>query len=120
MVIAKINDELPCLKYHRADGSKQIEIVAKLAFLSLIMVISIYIIVVHLLFKEFRTLFGILIIYHNFCMVSGSIGIVTLLLMHHWIIVNSQMICFTFMMLYMISSTGIELFAITILTHLAY
>ena len=120
MAIAKIDDELSCLKYHRADGSKQIEVVAKLTFLSLIMVISIYIIVVHLLFKEFRTLFGMLIIYHNFCIVFGSIGIVTLLLMHDWIIVNSQMICYTLMMLYMISSTGVELFTTTILTHLAY
>ena len=120
MVIAKIDDELPCLRYNRADGSQLIEFVVKTTFVSLTMIVSIYIIVVHLLFKEFRTLFGMLIIFYNLCIVSGSISIITLLLKHHWIIVNSQMICYTVIMLYMISSTGVELFATTILTHLAY
>ena len=120
MVIAKIDDELSCLKYNRADGSKQIEVVAKLTFVSLTMMISIYIIVVHLLFKEFRTMFGILIIFYNLCIVFGFIGFIPLLLMHDWIIVNSQKICYTLIILFMISSTGVELFATTILTHLAY
>ena len=54
--IAKIDDELSCLKYNTADGSQLIEFVVKTIFVSLTMMVSIYIIVVHLLFKEFRTL----------------------------------------------------------------
>ena len=119
-VIAKIDDELSCLKYSRTDGSKQIGVVAKLTFPSLIMMISIYIIIVHLLFTEFHTMFGILIIFHNLCIVFGSIGMIPLLLMHHLIVINSQMICYTLIILFMISSTAVELFATTILTHLAY
>ena len=42
-----------------------------------------YIIIVHLLFKELRSLFGKLL-------VSMCADVIALLLMHHWIIVNSE------------------------------
>ena len=40
--------------------------------------------------------------------------------MHRWMIVNSQTICHTVMIFYLMSTTGVELFSTTILTHLAY
>ena len=122
MVIAKIDDELPCLKYHsKSDGILMaIEPVGGIIVASFIMIASLYIVVLHLLFKELRTLFGKLLIYYNLCIVSTSISIILLMLMHYWIRVNSQIICHTAMIFITMSFTGAELFATTILTHLAY
>ena len=121
MTIVKVDDELPCLKYHsRNDDSQIIELVATITFVLLIMMANVYVIVHHLLFKEFHTTFGKLIIIDSLCILSASCSVITLSLMHHWIIVNSQIICHTVMIFYMITTAGISLYATTILTHLAY
>ena len=122
MVIAKIHDGLPCLKYHSKSDRivMVIEPVALITFVLLTMMASLYIVVVHLLFKELCTLFGKLLIYYNLCIVSTSIVIILLIITHYWIIVNSQIICHTAMIFITMSVTGSELFATIILTHLAY
>ena len=122
MVIAKIDDELPCLKYHsKSDGILMaIEPVGGAVFALFVMIPSVYIAVIHLLFKELRTLFGKLLTFYNLFIVSTCIVIILLILMHYWIIVNSQIICHTAMICFMMSYTGKELFATIILTHLAY
>ena len=67
MVIAKLDDGLPCPKYHsKSDGILMvIEPVGGIAFALLVMIPSLYIAVIHLLFKELRTLFGKLLIFYN-------------------------------------------------------
>ena len=121
MVIVKVDDELPCLKYHnRNDSSELIELVATITFVLFIMLANIYVIIYHLLFKEFHTTFGKLIVIYSLCILSASCSVIALSLMHHWIIVNSQTICHTAMIFYMITTAGISLYATTILTHLAY
>ena len=84
MVIAKIDDELPCLKYHSKTDGNQIlfQSVGSFAFVLLIMAMSLYILIVHLLYKKLRTLFGKLLIFHNLCIVSASISYIVLLFMH--------------------------------------
>ena len=121
MVIAKIDDALPCLKYHsRTDNSQLIENAVKIVVALLVMILSSYILIAHFLFKELYTLFGKLLILYNLCVLSTGSSFIALLLMHHWIIVNSQTICHTAMICHMLSTTGIEVFAMTILAHLVY
>ena len=81
--------------------------------------VSFYILIVHLLFKELHTLFGKLLIFYNLYVVSTSVTVITLSIMHHWIIVNSQIIYHT-AIFFIIFYTGERSFATTILAHWAY
>ena len=122
VVIAKRADDnnLPCYHNYTANDSQIGEVVGPLTLASLIMMVSGYILIVHLLFKELRTLFGKLFIFYSLSIMSMCADIIALLLMHHWIIVNSEIICHITMVTLMITTTSIELFATVILTHLAY
>ena len=122
MVIAKIDDELPCLAKNdsMADGNWIGQFIGALSLALLITMASGYVLIVHLLFKELRTLFGKLLIFYSFLVVSQSIAVIALLLTHYCITVNSQMVCHTIMMTYGTANIGTEVFATDILTHLAY
>ena len=121
MAIVKVDDKLSCLKYHnRNESSQLIGLVMAFTVAFLIMMTSIYIIIIHLLFKELRTLFGKLLIFHNLSILSTCISFTTLLFTHRLIIVNSQIICHTIIICQYLSTAGTEVFATTILTHLAY
>ena len=89
MVITKIDDDLPCLKYLNTTNEIQaIQYVRSIIGLS-IMVVSAYVIIVHLLFKTFRSsLFGKLLMLHNLFVVLRSISATALDLMHFLIAVN--------------------------------
>ena len=121
MVIVKVDDELPCLKYHNIkESSLLFGLLMPVAVTFLVMITSFYIIIVHLLFKELRTLFGKLLIFHNLSILSASISLAAFLFTHRLIIVNSQIICHTIIICQYLSAAGTEVFATTILTHLAY
>ena len=123
MVVVKIaDDNLPCLNYHNHTTSdSQIgRLIGLLTLISLIIMVSGYILLVHLLFKELRTLFGKLIIFYSLSIVSMYADVFALLLMHHWINVKSEIICYTAMMIFIITYTSIELFSTNMLTHVAY
>ena len=121
VVIAKKADEdFPCYHNYTANDSQIGELVGALTLTSLIIMVSGYILIVHLLFKELRTLFGKLLIFYSLSIVSVSADVIVLLLMHHWITVNSEKMCYTATIIFMITSTSIDLFATDILTHLAY
>ena len=121
VVVAKrADDNLPCYHNYTVNDSSIGEVVGSLTLASLIMMVSGYILIVHLLFKELSTLFGKLLMFYSLSIVSLCADMIALLLMHHWIIVNSEKKCYTAMVTFMITSTSIELFATDILTHLAY
>ena len=121
ILIAEIDDELPCLEYpNTIDDNKITKSVGVLTTSSLIIMMSAYILIVHLLFKEFRTLFGKLLIFYNLCVVCACTDVMALLLMHYWITVNSQTVCHTATIIFKLSHAGTGLFAACILTHLAY
>ena len=111
-------DELPCLEY--PDDNQIIGSVAILTTCSLIMMVSVYVVIVHLLFKELQTLLGKLFIFHSLCIVSTTIDIMALVIMHYWIMVNSQAICHAATIIFTLSSAGTALFATNISTHVAY
>ena len=119
MVIAKINDELSCF----VEDYDMINIGQLIGFFPLallIMIASGYVLIVHLLFKDLCTLFGILLIFHSFTVLLQTIAITALLLTHNFITVNSQIICHTIMVIYVMAFMGTEVFATDMLTHLAY
>ena len=121
MVIGKIDDELSCLKYHNnTDGSQIGEIVGVITLSSLIMMASGYVLIVHLFFKELHTLFGWLLIFYSLGIVSASGIVIILCSMHYWIAVNSQIICHTTTVLFIITVINNHVFGTNILTHLSY
>ena len=122
MVIVKIDDELSCFveDYDMADGNWIGRFIGSLSLGLFIIMASGYVLIVHLLFKELRTLFGILLIFYSSLVVSQSIAVIALLLTHDLITVNSQMICLTIMMTYATANVGTEVFATDMMTHLAY
>ena len=118
MVIAKIDAELSCPKYQ--DVGQIGKFLVTLILTSLMFMVSGYVFAVHLLFKELRTLFGKLLIFYSLGVMSMSASVIALLLMHHLIIVNSQTICYTTMIIFVIAAGSYQVFATNILTHLAY
>ena len=118
MVIAKIDAELSCPKYQ--DVGQIGEFVVKLILTSLMFLVSGYVCMVHLLFKELRSLFGKLLIFYSLGVMSTSTSVIALLLMNHLIMVNSQTICHTALIVFIMAAATYEVFATNILTHLAY
>ena len=121
MEIAKIDDETPCLEYHNTNGGSQVAMfLVRLMLASLSLIVNGYIFIVHLLFKELRTIFGKLLMFYSFSIMSVNICVAALSSLHHLITVNSQTICHTTMIIFIIAVATYEVFAANILTHLAY
>ena len=121
MVIAKVDDELPCLEYpNMIDDNEIFKSVGVLMTSSLIIILSSHTLIVNLLFKELRTVIGKLLSFYNLCIMSTSSSAIALLLMHYWITVNSQTVCHTTTIIFKLSHAGTGLFAACILTHSAY
>ena len=121
MVIAKIHDEMPCLKFYNAIDDIQGNWLIGITIIPLfIMMESGYVVIVHLLFKQLRSLFGKLLIFYNLCVMSTMGGVIVTFLVHYWITVNSQTICHAALIIFMMIYISTELYATNILTHLAY
>ena len=121
MVIAKIDNEMPCLKFYNTIDDTQGNPLVGITIISLlIMMASGYVVIVHLLFKQLRSLFRKLLIFYNLCVMSTMGGVIVTYLMHYQITVNSQTICHTVLIVFMMIYTSTELYATNILTHLAY
>ena len=119
MMIAKVDNELSCF----VEDDDMVNIGQLIGFFSLallVMTASGYVFIVHLLFKKLHTLFGILLIFHSFTVLLQSMAIIALLVTHYFMTVNSQIICHTIMVIYVMAFMGTEVFATDMLTHLAY
>ena len=121
MEIAKIDDEMPCLEYHNTNDSNQIAVfLLRLILASLSLIVNGYIVTVHLLFKELRTIFGKLLMLYSFSIMSVNSCVIALSSLHHLLTVNSQTICHTAMITFILAVATYEAFAANIITHLAY
>ena len=121
MVIAKMDDEMACREYQNTtDDSRLGQFLLTITLILLIFLASGCVFTVHLLFKVLRTLFGKLLIFYSLGIMSMSLSVLALLLMYQLIIVNSQAVCHTVMIIFIIGSASYEVFATNILTHLAY
>ena len=121
MEIAKIDDEMPCFEYHNTNGGSQVAMfLLCLILASLSFIVSGYIVIVHLLFKELRTIFEKLLMFYSFGIMSLATSVTALSSMHCLITVNSQMVCHKAMIIFIITSAAYKVFAANILTQLAY
>ena len=121
MVIVKLDNELSCNKYLGfIDVGQVIQFLIMLLFGLAMFLVGGYVFTVHLLFKDLRSLFGKLLMFYSLGIMSMATFVFSLLLMHYVIVVNSQMICHTTMICFIMGSGMYEVFATNILTHLAY
>ena len=123
MVIAKIDGKVSCSKYQHTSNSSITTAIMHTLFVLLnllLIMMSTYTLIIHLLFKELRTLFGKLIIFYNLGILSISGSNAALSIMHRLILVNSQMICHTTIVIGLLAYIWIEVSATNMLTHLAY
>ena len=118
MVIAKLVDELLCLRYPNTMAHGKV--IFPLVISSLITAVSAYILIVQLLFKKFHTLFGKLLIFYNLGLICANGGVAAIILTHHYITVDSQTICYAIMLTYRLTFTSSEIFATDLLSFLAY
>ena len=115
MVIAKLEDEQPCYTEVVDDNVPQ-----SIATTMLIMIVSGYIVTVHLLFKELRSTMGKLLMMYSSSIVLVCVVIIVILLTHYRIKVNSLAICQIITTTAVITVVLIDSFATCILTHYAY
>ena len=120
MVIAKADDEFPCLEYFNTFDDSQVIQYASVTLALLVILMSAYTLIVHLLFKRLRSLFGKLLMFYNLSVVCICGAVFVLALMHYWVAVNSQRICYTVTIAFMLGHTGSASFGTSILSYLAY
>ena len=85
-VITKADDELPCLEYPNRIGSSQAIQYLSVVTSVLVMVMSTCTLIVHLLFKRLRNMFGKLLILYSLCVVCLCGAALATALMCYWII----------------------------------
>ena len=79
-----------------------------------------YTVVVHLLFPELRTIFGILLMSFNAAGLMMVVFFIPLYLMHYVVALGSQLVCQTFMYMLMFTIMTTESYITCILFHVAY
>ena len=119
-VISRIDDELPCLEDHNTANDSQNKVYQAINHI-LVTMVSVCILIVHLLFKDLLTnLFGKLLMFYNLALVIPGSSFLSILLMHYWITVNSQAICHTATIIFILSFPCVGSFATNILCYSAY
>ena len=106
MVITKADDELPCLEYSNTIGSSQAIQYLSVVTSVLIIVMSTCTLIVHLLFKRLRNMFGKLLILYSLCVICLCGAALATALMRYWIIVNSQAIFHIATIIFTLTYTG--------------
>ena len=120
MVIAKIDNEMPCFASQTSAVGDTDQFVWLLVTSMLIMIISGLIFCINLVFKELCHLFGQLLMLYNLGWVILCTTIIVQLLVHYKLAVNSQMICHLIKLTIMTGTLNIEGLALCMFTHIAY
>jgi len=119
IIISKSEPELFCSTPNTTEDSNIARI--PLIIISLIVVlVSGYIIAVHIIFKELRTTFGKLMTLYNVAVVCGCVNIIALDITHYDIAAHSTVPCYLFHFLFMQFGVIFEAFATTFIAYLAY
>ena len=118
-VITKKDNVMPCLLPDTmAYGNNIAGFIGILTPDVLIMVVSIYILIVHLLFKELQNLMGKLMIFYNSILVFECIIVAVWLFLRYIIPGNSKMTCYSITILFIVTSLGNNSTLTCILTYL--
>ena len=120
MVIAKTDNEMPCFASQISTADDTNQFVWLLVTSVLIMIISGLIFCINLIFKEVRHLFGQLLMLYNLGWVLLCAIIITQLLMHFKLAINSQIICHVIKLMIMTGTLNVEGLALCTFTHITY
>ena len=119
MVIAKLEEDLPC--FTPSTNHSTATFIGTIGMALLIATVSGYNFVVHLVFKQLREpVVGRLLLFYSLALVLRCSIALTLLMMHLKIEVNSQVVCQIGTISYQTASMIIHAFGACILTHIAY
>ena len=118
MAITKNEDEPPCEP--TVADSETAEFVGLVVAAISIAVVSGCILLVHMLYKELRNMFGKLLMLYNGALCFQGIVAISLMITHFQIPANSQFVCQSIFFFYMLGDMAIEAFATCILAYLAY
>ena len=119
MIISKNEPELLCRTYISSDNDFNIQFIGRF-LVAIILLVSGYIVVVHLIFKQLRSTFGKLVMFQNIFIVCQCNSIIALATAHHDIALYSTTPCYLIFFLYMQTVLLEEGFATCILAYLAY
>ena len=120
MVIAKMDDEMPCFASQTSAADDTDHFVWLLVTNMLIMIISSLIFCINLVFKELRHLFGQLLMLYNLGWVILCSAIIVQLFVHYKLAVNSQIICHIIKLTIMTGTLNVEGLALCMFTHITY
>ena len=121
MIIARLDKELSCFSPTSSpEDGVTTPLVGFLFMGSLIIAVSGYNVIVHLIFKELRKVMGKLIMLYSLLIISQVLIVFVTLMMHNVIALNSQVACQLVTGLFMTATASVEGFATCILTHFAY
>ena len=113
-----IENEVPCYSVHTENN---LIVIGVLTSFSVILGFAYaYIVVIHLLFPELRNIFGILLMSYNAAAFIVTVILIPLYLMHYVVALGSQLVCQTFMYMFMFTVMTTESYITCILFHVAY
>ena len=118
VLISKNEPELFCSTNHNTSDGHFLQVI-RIIILILPILVSGYIALVHLIFKELRTTFGKLMIFYSIGIASANANIFGLFITHYYIAAYSTMPCYLFFFLFMQSEMAYEGFATCIIAYLA-
>lgn len=123
LVIPKMDDELVCVTPPNMVFSR-ISINPKYILLTLLATILVtvsgYNVIIHLMYRELRNLVGKLLMLYSFFMVVRTITALVLLILHDQIAANSEATCYSITVVLMVTCISSEAVGTCILTHTAY
>ena len=113
-----IENEVPCYSVHTESSLVVIGVLT--SFLVTLGFAYAYIVVIHLLFPELRSILGILLMSYNAAAFIVTVILIPLYLMHYVVALGSQLVCQTFMYMFMFTVMTTESYITCILFHVAY
>ena len=119
LVIDKMANELPCVTPKMGADTNPNYILLTL-MVTVIVMVSGYNVIIHLMYRELRNLVGKLLMLYSFFMAVRIVTTFLLLILNDQIAVNSEATCFTVTIVVMIACISSEAVATCMLTHTAY
>ena len=113
-----IENEVPC---YSVDTENNLIVIGVLMSFSVILGFAYaYIVVIHLLFPELRNIFGILLMSYNAAAFIVTVILIPLYLMHYVVALGSQLVCQSFMYMFMFTVMTTESYTTCVMFHVAY
>ena len=119
MIISKNESELFCSTPNTTGDFTIIQLIG-IIIVTVLALVSGYIAVVHMMFKQLRSTFGKLMMFYNIAVTYQCATVISLSITSHNITVHSTMVCYLFNSMFMQAGVVNEAFATCMLAYLAY